>query len=190
MAWHCSASFSELILTMAAEQGIEDSEMKLAVLTLLARMLEIKSAELEGGEGTGPLERDQQILEAARDPEGQPAPVLHEAACLCVPYRTCMGQDAMVCQSSYNEQGHALITVHLQQCQMQKPALMSMTAPALNWCMRDVGRTTLPARLHSTILYRTGQKQLARQYLQLARSAVVAEMDRMRALIAEEEAAE
>lgn len=55
---------------MGAEQGIEDSGMKLAVLTCLARMLEIKSAELEGEEGTGPLESDQQILDAAKSLEG------------------------------------------------------------------------------------------------------------------------
>ena len=55
---------------MCAELGIEDSGMKLAVLTCLARMLEIRSAELEGEEGTGPLERDQQMLDAATSVEG------------------------------------------------------------------------------------------------------------------------
>ncbi len=56
----------------SSEQGIEDSGMKLAVLTCLARMLEIKCDELEGEGGTGPMERDQQILEAAKSLGGQP----------------------------------------------------------------------------------------------------------------------
>ena len=47
--------------------------MKLAVLTCLARMLEIKLADLEGEKWTGPLERDQDVLEAAKGPEGQPS---------------------------------------------------------------------------------------------------------------------
>jgi len=46
--------------------------MKLAVLTCLARMLEIKCDELEGEGGTGPMETDQQILEAAKSLGGQP----------------------------------------------------------------------------------------------------------------------
>ena len=66
-------------------------------------------------------------------------------------------------------------------------------------CGRPLGRTTegtglhadgamLPSRLRSSILYRMGQKKLARGYLQLARSAITSEMDNMRALIAKEEA--
>lgn len=45
--------------------------MRLAMLTCLARMLEIKCKELEGEEGTGPLERDQHILEAAKQSDGE-----------------------------------------------------------------------------------------------------------------------
>ena len=45
--------------------------MRLAVLTCLARMLEIKCEELEGEEGTGSLERDQHILEAAKQSDGE-----------------------------------------------------------------------------------------------------------------------
>ena len=60
--------------------------------------------------------------------------------------------------------------------------------PAETGCAWDAGQTTLPARLHSTILYRMGQKKLTRQYLQLARSAIASEMICMRALIAEENA--
>ena len=82
VAWYCDAPCSELFLAMIAEQGIEDSGMKLAVLTCLARMLEIKSAELEGEDGTGSLERDQKILEAAKSLEGQPSPIVQEAACM------------------------------------------------------------------------------------------------------------
>lgn len=66
-------------------------------------------------------------------------------------------------------------------------------------CRRPLGRTTegtglnadgamLPSRLRSSILYRMGQKKMARGYLQLARSAITSEMDNMRALIAKEEA--
>lgn len=53
--------------------------MKLATLTCLARVLEIKCDELEGEEGTGPLERDQQILEAATHSEG--AALVHTPYC-------------------------------------------------------------------------------------------------------------
>ena len=99
--------------------------MKLAVLTCLARMLEIKSAELEGDEGSGPLERDQKILEAAKDPEGQPSPVIQEAACMLLPYRTCMGQKTLVYQSNYSEWGFMLF----------------ITVPqALRWCSGMQGR--------------------------------------------------
>lgn len=50
------------------------------------------------------------------------------------------------------------------------------------------GGDPLHTRLRSTILYRMGQKRLARDYLQLARLAIGSEMDQMRMLIAEEEA--
>lgn len=69
----------------SAEQGIDDSGMRLAVLTCLARMLEIKCDELEGEEGTGPMERDQQILEAMKSLGGQPS---NEAA--FIPYTACV----------------------------------------------------------------------------------------------------
>lgn len=59
---------------------------------------------------------------------------------------------------------------------------------AATGCTWVAGQTTLPVRLHSTILYRMGQKKLARQYLQLARSEIASEMICMRALIAEEQA--
>jgi hypothetical protein len=72
-----SASFQNVvkpchtICLLGAEECIEESGMKLAVLTCLARMLEIKCDGLEGEEGTGPLEKDQQILEAAKQSDGE-----------------------------------------------------------------------------------------------------------------------
>ncbi|CAK0754341.1 hypothetical protein CVIRNUC_002290 [Coccomyxa viridis] len=106
-------------LSSSTGQEIEDSGMKLAMLTCVTRLLEAKCEELEEEGATGRLERDQQLLEAAHQSEGE----------------------------------------------------------------------GLPARLHNTILYRMGQKRLAREYLQLARSATGDEMHRMRALVAKEEAA-
>lgn len=63
--------------------------MRLAVLTCLARMLEIKCAGLEE-EGTGPLEQDQAILEAAKNPEGQPSPASRGQLPLHVYYTECL----------------------------------------------------------------------------------------------------
>lgn len=45
--------------------AVEDSGHCLAVLTTLVRLLEVKLAELEGEGGTGPLEDDVALLEAA-----------------------------------------------------------------------------------------------------------------------------
>ena len=58
---------------MVAGQEIEDSGMKLAMLTCMTRLLEAKCEELEGEGGTGRLERDQQLLEAAHQSEGMPS---------------------------------------------------------------------------------------------------------------------
>ena len=64
---------SILVLAMVAGQEIEDSGMKLAMLTCVTRLLEAKCEELEGEGGTGRLERDQQLLEAAHQSEGLPS---------------------------------------------------------------------------------------------------------------------
>ena len=66
-------SMNNLVLAMVAGQEIEDSGMKLAMLTCATRLLEAKCQELEGEGGTGQLERDQQILEAAEQSEGLPS---------------------------------------------------------------------------------------------------------------------
>ena len=60
------------MLALVAGQEIEDSGMKLAMLTCMTRLLEAKCEELEGEGGTGRLERDQQLLEAAHQAEGMP----------------------------------------------------------------------------------------------------------------------
>ena len=61
------------VLALVAGQEIEDSGMKLAMLTCMTRLLEAKCEELEGEGGTGRLERDQQLLEAAHQSEGLPS---------------------------------------------------------------------------------------------------------------------
>lgn len=63
---------SILLLAMVAGQEIEDSGMKLAMLTCVTRLLEAKCEELEEEGATGRLERDQQLLEAAHQSEGSP----------------------------------------------------------------------------------------------------------------------
>ena len=55
VARDCTACLLQAEALLIAEQGIEESGMKLAVLTCLARMLEIKVAELEGEGGDRPL---------------------------------------------------------------------------------------------------------------------------------------
>ena len=67
------ARFTILVLAMVAGQEIEDSGMKLAMLTCLTGLLEAKCQELEGEGGTGRLERDQQLLEAAEKSGGVPS---------------------------------------------------------------------------------------------------------------------
>ena len=81
VARDCTACLLQAEALLVAEQGIEESGIKLAVLTCLARMLEIKVAELEGEGGTGPLERDERILEAAEGPEGQLSPIIPLVHC-------------------------------------------------------------------------------------------------------------
>jgi hypothetical protein len=50
--------------------AVEEAGEQLAVLTSLVRLLELKLAELEGEGGTGPLEDDVSLLEAASKPGG------------------------------------------------------------------------------------------------------------------------
>ncbi len=44
--------------------AVEAAGLRLAVVTTLVRLLEVKLVELEGPEGTGPLEEDVSLLEA------------------------------------------------------------------------------------------------------------------------------
>ena len=44
--------------------AVEAAGLRLAVMTTLVRLLEVKLVELEGPEGTGPLEEDVSLLEA------------------------------------------------------------------------------------------------------------------------------
>jgi hypothetical protein len=48
------------------------------------------------------------------------------------------------------------------------------------------GGSALPGRLRNCVVYRAGQKRLARGYLDLARSAVMEELTRMQGLLHED----
>jgi hypothetical protein len=57
--------------------AVEAAGLRLAILTTLVRLLEIKAAELESPEtGTGPLEGDVHILEASTAQGARPSPCM------------------------------------------------------------------------------------------------------------------
>ncbi|CAL8466595.1 g6131 [Coccomyxa elongata] len=96
---------------------VEAAGLRLAVMTTLVRLLEVKLAELEGEGGTGSLENDVQLLEG---PLSRPGGQAHR-------------------------------------------------------------------RLRDCVVYRAGQKRIVRGYLQIARTAVMEELERMQHLLRDAE---
>ncbi len=141
----------------------------MAVLTTLVRLLEVTLAGLEGPGGTGPLEADVALLEGRTPPAPPPAAPGRPAA-----PAPAAGAGARATGARSGAGGRP----------GRRP-----DAAAREGGRDEAGRGAaggagasaagLPAWHRDCVVYRAGQKRLARGYLAASRAALAAEMRRM-----------
>jgi hypothetical protein len=141
----------------------------MAVLTTLVRLLEVTLAELEGPGGTGPLEADVALLEGRTPPAPPPAapggPAAPGAAAGAGPRAAGM-------RSSAGGRSGQRPDAAAQEGGRDEAGRGAAGGAA-------AGAAELPAWHRDCVVYRAGQKRLARGYLTASRAALAAEMRRM-----------
>ena len=157
-------------------RAVERCGLRMAVLTTLVRLLELKAAELEGADGTGPLEDDIRLLQgsplaASSAHGGDPAAPKGPAGA-----RAPSGSGVMRLQDAAHE---------LQNRGSAEAGAGGSEGEA--GCVGGEGGEgpeggELAGWLRACVVYRAGQKRLARGYLRQGRAALAEEMKHMLSL--------
>ena len=159
-------------------RAVERCGLRMAVLTTLVRLLELKAAELEGPDGTGPLEDDISLLQglplAASNAHGGDPAAPHGPAGAWEPSGS----------GSTRVQG----AVHARELQSRGGVEAGAGAgKGEAGCLVGEGGEgpeggELAGWLRACVVYRAGQKRLARGYLRQGRAALAEEMKHMLSL--------